>query len=156
MPVAQSATTVNASPERVFELFTDLAHAPERVRGIKRLELSTPAPVRKGTRFRETRVMFGREATMEMEIVAFEPGKSYTVGCESCGARYLTRFDFKGEGAGTRVAVRFEVTALSVFAKLMSPFAGMMIKACAKACEQDLADLKQVAEGGADKAALAR
>ena len=63
------STVISASPERVFALFTDLAHAPDNIRAIKKLELLTPGPMCMGTRFRETRVMFGKEATEEMEVI---------------------------------------------------------------------------------------
>jgi hypothetical protein len=160
MPTVEASTVVAASPDRVFALYTDLEHAPGRCKAIKKLELLTPGPMRKGTRFRETRVMFGKEASETMEVVEFEPGRSYTVAAASCGSRYLTTFAFRPEGAGTRVDVRFEATPVSFFAKLMSPLSGLMLRACKKAFLQDLYDMKQVAEGTAPGttpgAALAR
>ena len=54
--------------EDVFAVFTDLHRAAERIRGIERLEVLTDGPVGKGTRFRETRIMFRREATEEHRV----------------------------------------------------------------------------------------
>ena len=53
---------------QVFKLFTDIAHAPEHVSGIKKLELMTPGPVGLRTRWIETREVMGRLDTAEMEI----------------------------------------------------------------------------------------
>lgn len=91
MPAVEITTTIAAPLARVFALFTDLEHAAQNIAAIQSLELLTPGPMRKGTRFRETRVMFGKQATEEMEVVDFVPGRSYSVAAESCGARYLAR-----------------------------------------------------------------
>jgi ribosome-associated toxin RatA of RatAB toxin-antitoxin module len=146
MPSASCSTTIQAPPRRVFEVFSDLAHAAGRVKAIKAIELLTPGPMRVGARFRETRVMFGKQATEEMEVVEFEPERAYAVACESCGAYYHSRFTFTPSGAGTRVDMTIRSEARSLLAKLMTPLAGMMMKQCAKAFEADANDLKQVCE----------
>src|SRR5438046_1974470 len=91
---------VAAPPATVFDVFSDLDHAPGRVSGTQRVEKLTPGPVGVGTRFKETRVMFGKEATEEMTFTAFDPGRGYTLGAESCGCRYITDFRFEPDGAG--------------------------------------------------------
>ena len=137
---------IAAPLERVFSVFTDFAHAAENIRGIKKLELLTHGQIGVGTKFRETRIMFGKSATETMEITDFQPGRSYSFGGQSCGAIYRTRLDFRPEGGGTTVDMEFGATPVSFFAKLMSPLSAFMMKACRKAMEQDLADLKAVAE----------
>ena len=135
-------THVEAPPAAVFAYVSDLRRAPERISAIQRVEVLTDGPVRKGTRFRETRVLFKREATEEMEILAFEPPESYTLGCESCGCRYRSEFRFTPQGQGTLISRSFAATPLTFFAKLCSFLMAPMMKQCAKACEKDLADLK--------------
>src|SRR5262245_42984417 len=90
---------VNATPQRAFEIFADLRRATERIRGIKRVEILTEGPVGKGTRFRETRIMFGRECTETMEFTDYQPGRSYTVGCDSCGVVWAHTFRFLPNGS---------------------------------------------------------
>ena len=63
---------ISAPHQAVFEKFTDFAHVAENVRGIERMEILTDGPIGQGTRFRETRIMFNREATEEMEITDWE------------------------------------------------------------------------------------
>ena len=137
---------VQASPEKVFEAATNLARLPERIAGIKRVEVLTTGPVGVGTRFRETRVMFGREATEEMEITGFDPPRAFTIGCESHGCRYRTEFTFAPSGAGTEVAMVFEATPLTFFAKAMAVAMKPMINKVAGLCAQDLEDLKTAVE----------
>lgn len=137
---------VNAPIDTVFRTFSDLTNAPERVRGIKRLELINEGPMRAGTRFRETRVMFGHESTEEMEVTAFEPDRGYTIGCTNHGSRFETRFDFAPVGDGTEVTMTFRITPLTLMARMMAPLAGMMAHTIQKCIHDDLDDLKQAAE----------
>jgi hypothetical protein len=139
-------TEIAAAPARVFAVFTDLAHGPERVRAIEALEVLTPGPVGQGTRFKETRRMFGKSATETMEFVEFEAGKHYTLGAESCGTRYRTSFSFEPAGAGTRVRMSFEATPLSMAAKMMAPMLGLMTGTLTKAIQSDFDDLKSFCE----------
>lgn len=143
-----SSIEVKATPERTFAAFTDLRNAAGRVRGIKKLDVLTEGPIGKGTRFRETRVMFGREATEEMEITDFQPGRSYTVGGISCGAEFATTFRFVPADGGTRVDIEMAIRPISLFAKLMSPLSGMMMGPMKKCVETDMDDMRKIAEAG--------
>ena len=146
MAKLQISRQVNASPQRVFEVFTDFDHAAENISQIKKLEVLTPGSIGKGTRFKETRVMMGHEATETMEIVDYEPLKTYSVGCTSCGCSYLSRFDFVPENGGTRVDMSFEGKPLTFMAKLMSPLGWFMMGTMKKCMEGDVEDLQKVAE----------
>jgi carbon monoxide dehydrogenase subunit G len=138
---------VAAPPARVFAVVSDLRNAAGRVKGITKMEVLTDGPVRKGTRFRETRRMFGREATEEMEITAFDPPRSYTMECKNHGCHYVSEFRCKPDGAGTELEMVFQAHPLNLFAKvmgtLMRPFAKKLVAACSK----DLDDLARAAEG---------
>jgi hypothetical protein len=146
MATVQCSTTLNAAPPRVFEVFTDLARGAERIQAIKKLELLTPGPLRVGTRFRETRLMFGKEASEEFEVTELEANRLYSTACDSCGVRFRMRFEFRPDGAGTRVDMRVDTEPHTFFAKLMSPLSGLVLKSCVKAFEADMADLRKVCE----------
>lgn len=129
--------TINAPPARVFEAFTDFAHAAERIPAITKLELLTDGPVRKGTRFRETRVVFKQQATEELEVTAFDPPRAYGVGCTSCGVRYATTFTFAPVDGGTEVIVELQTEALTTMAKLLSPVTSVMLGGMVGKCLTD-------------------
>lgn len=140
--------TIAAAPADVFRVFTDLAMAPERIDSIQSLELLGKGPVGKGTRFRETRVMFGKEATEEMEITEFDPPRSYTVEAESCGVHYHSRYTFDGTQASTKVLFTMSTRPASLMGRVMGPVFGVLMKgSMRKAMEQDHAQLKAVCEG---------
>jgi carbon monoxide dehydrogenase subunit G len=140
---------INAPPAAVFAAASDFPNAAERIGGIKKMEMLTQGPVGVGTRFRETRVMFGKEATETMEVVDFQPGRSYTLSASSCGCEYRTVVSVQpaGSGGGSEVTFDFSGQPLTFVAKVMAALMGWMMKgACLKAVRQDLADLKAAVE----------
>lgn len=140
--------TIQASPDVVFRAASDLRNAPQRIRGIVRVEVLTDGPIRQGTRFRETRMMFKREATEEMEVTSFDPPRGYAIGCDSCGCRYRSEFRFEPAGGGTDVTMTFEAQPLTFFAKVMGFVMRPMLKSCMRIVAQDLDDLKAAIESG--------
>ncbi len=148
MPTLTISTTINAPQSRVFEVFTDLRAAPQRVSGIKSLEVLTDGPIGLATRFRETRVMLGREATETMEITAFNPPHSYDVTANSHGCLYHSTLTFTPQGPNaTTASMTFTATAKTAPAKLMGALMGWMVKgACRKAMQKDFDDLKRAIE----------
>lgn len=138
---------VRATPARTFEVASDLRAAVGRIRAITKLEVLTPGPVRVGTRFRETRRMFGRDATEEMEILEFDPPRSFVMGCDNHGCRYRTRFLFTPSGAGTRMEMQFRAEGLTFFARLMGTLMKPLAKKMLVECGKDLDDIVAHAEG---------
>ncbi|HKB15566.1 MAG TPA: SRPBCC family protein, partial [Planctomycetota bacterium] len=119
-----------------------------RIKGIQRIEMLTEGPVRVGTRFKETRKMFGKEATVTMEVVTFDPPHGYALGAEDHGCRYRCEFKFTPHAGGTRVEMTWEGTPLTFFSKVMGLLMAPMMKGMASKCvEQDLTDLKASLEG---------
>lgn len=138
---------VAAPVERVFSLSTDVDGYAENVRGIDRVERLTEGPIGVGTRWRETRTMFGKSATEEMWITVFEPPRLVTVEASSHGAQYLSTFRFLPVEGGTRVSLEFSARPLTLAARVLSKLFGRaMFSSVAKALAADLEDLKRAAE----------
>ena len=77
---------IAAPPERVWAVITDLGGAADVMSGIDSVErLDDGAGFGVGTRWRETRTLFGRQATEILEVTAVDAGRSYTVEAESRG-----------------------------------------------------------------------
>jgi hypothetical protein len=127
-------------------VFTDLGKAAERIPTIKKIEVLTPGPMGVGTRFKETRVVFKREATETMEVTAFEPGRRFVTIASSCGTHYRSEYRFTPEGGGTKVDMSFEARAVSFWAKLMSPLFTLMKGTMRKCFEDDMEALRKVLE----------
>ena len=145
MPMSCTITEhINAPTDKVFAAATDFASAPQRISGIKKMEMLTDGPVGKGTKFRETRVMFGKEASETMEVVDFQPGRSYTLAAASHGCAYSTVVSVRPAArGGSEVTFDFSGKPLTTGARIMGTLMGWMFKgACVKAIKKDLTDLK--------------
>lgn len=140
----------NAPLETVWEVMADFENAADRIQAIVKLEMLTDGPVGQGSRFRETRIMFKKEATEEIEITAWDPPNSYTTECDGCGCHYTCVITCEPDGDGTKVTMSMSVRPLSTFAKIMGVVTGWMMKgACAKAFAKDLDDLRAFIESEA-------
>ncbi len=141
---------IEAPVERVFELFTDLNRAAQRIAAVKRIERLTDGPFAVGTRFREMRIMFGREETQEMVVTAFDPLHRYVVECLAHGAHYFTTFTFEPAGQATVVTLDFRARTLTLAARIMAGATFWMMQGTVRrAVEQDMEDLKAAAEAPA-------
>jgi hypothetical protein len=138
---------INAPVETTFHLATDLDNWPGRIKGITKVERLTTGPVGVGTRFRETRIMFGRPSTEEMEFTEFEPNRCYVVEADSGGCHFHSEFRFEPADGGTRVTMAFTSQPQSFMAKVAGKLMGWMMRSAIRKCvQQDLDDLKAAAE----------
>ncbi|MGI9515677.1 MAG: SRPBCC family protein [Pirellulaceae bacterium] len=147
MSTMNLSTTVAAPLSQVFEAFADFSKADQTVESIVRIEMLTDGPVDVGTRFRETRIMFGREATEEMEVTAFERDRLVTVSANSCGSTFDSTFRFTPEGNNTRVDMEMITAPVTLMAKLMWPIGWMMKGTMKKMMQGDMDQVKAACEG---------
>ncbi|MFT7670959.1 MAG: carbon monoxide dehydrogenase subunit G [Planctomycetota bacterium] len=143
------STQVSAPIEQVFAVYTDIGKAVDRIPAITALEILSEGPFGNGTRWRETRLMFKKEAIEEMWVSDFNPPSSYRVDAESHGSRYSTLFSFTPEGDGTKVTWAFTGTPLTLGAKIMTPIFTLLMKGMMTKCMLgDLEALRDVCESG--------
>ena len=139
---------VNAATDQVWGLITDLDGAAKRLSGIDSLERLSGPGFGVGTRWRETRTMFGKQATEEMEVASVTTGSAYTVLAESHGSRYHSGLRVEKRGGGTSLlTMTFSAEPQSFGAKVMGTLLGPLARsATKKAITQDLADIAAAAE----------
>ena len=136
-----------APVERVFDVLTDVEHAADRVSGIEKIEILSEVRSGLGLRWRETRVMFGKEATEVMDVTAYERPTLWRTEARSHGMHYVTELSLKAVDANTtEVTQTFSGTALSLGAKLMTPLAMLAVGPTRKALRKDLLECKAVVE----------
>lgn len=148
--------TINASPEAVWTVITDLENAAERITGITKVEvLERPESGVIGLKWRETRVMLGKEATEEMTISAAKDGEWFETTAYNCGSEYRSRMTVTPRSTagatagaeGSELTFSFQGTCLTWWAHLLSFAMGWMMVGSLKQCmAADLADLKGAAE----------
>lgn len=143
MPSIQVSQQINAPAEDVFAHVTRLRDWPEVISAIDKIEVLTDGPIGVGTKFIETRTLFGKAATEEMTFSEFVPPTHYALKAESHGSIYDSRFDLESNDAGTLVTMTFQATPVSLFAKVMGVvMMPIMKKTLIKCVGQDLLDLK--------------
>ena len=147
MPKFNVTTRIERPRNEVFRLFTNFDDMPRLIDKITSIEVLTEGPPGKGTRFRETREMFGKEATEEMEITDFHADESYTCEADSHGMHYRCIYQFEPVGHSTDVYCEFEAKPVTLVAKIVSPLTGwLMMGTTKKEFSRDMDDLKNAAE----------
>ena len=140
---------IKATPDVVFERAGDPRRWAESISGITKVEVVSDGPIGVGTRFRETRIMFGREATEEMEFTSYDPPHGFTLDCQSCGCRFQSVHTFTANGTGTDAELKFEALPLTFVARVIGFLMRPMFKMMVKGCTKDLESLRQSIEGQA-------
>ncbi len=144
--------SIAAPAGRVWALITDLESSPRIMSAIVSVDrLGGPEEFGVGTRWRETRTMFGRAATEEMTVTGMTPGQSYTVVADGNGTRYESELLVAEDGPNTcTISMTFRGIPTSPVSHVLSATIGRLFTgATRKALEQDLADLAAAAEGSA-------
>ena len=92
-------TTIRAPVEAVWHAITDFEGAADRISAIDEIEiLEKPDSGLVGLKWKETRTMFGKQATEVMWITGVNEGASYDVRAESNGMVYESRLSVTGQG----------------------------------------------------------
>ena len=114
-------------PKDVFDFITAPDNAPRIVQSVISMVKLTEGPVRVGTRYRETRLMSGKEHQSELEIVEFEPMRKYAMQNVTDGIETIYRYNLQLERDGTRINLDCEVKARGI-KKLMLPMVVSILK----------------------------
>ena len=138
--------TINATKDEVFNAFSDLKNLANNVRAIKSIELLTPGDVGIGSKFKETRVMFGKESSETMEITQFSPPDYFKEEAQSNGMHYVTEWRFIAEGNKTTVSIDFSGKSTTSTARLLNILFSFMTSGMKKAFLADMDDLKKMLE----------
>ena len=118
---------ISRPPKEVFDFIAAYENAPKVVPSVQSIVKLTEGPVREGTRYRETRLMQGKEQSAELEVIAYERDQKYAVKNVTEGIVIVYRYAFHPEGSGTRVNLVCEVQAGGL-KKLMLPLVASILK----------------------------
>lgn len=139
---------INATKEKVWSIISDIENSTDNISAIERIEILTPRTEGLlGLKWKETRTMFGKQATEVMWITDAKENEFYQTRAESHGAIYISRLWLEENTNGTLLSMSFNGEPQTTGAKFMSMVLGWMFKgATVKALKKDLEDIKMVAE----------
>jgi hypothetical protein len=133
---------IAAPQQAVWDIITDIPGSIERIDAIVKIEMLTDQGMGVGTRWKETRIVFKRESTEEMEVIEFEPPLRYVVEANSCGAHFVSELRCEPDGEdSSRLIMIMETTPVAFFAKLMKPLAKLAMGTTRKILVKDLDDI---------------
>lgn len=138
---------IAAPPEKVYAVGMDIERWPELVTAITKTEILGDGPIAIGTEFRETRMMWGREASEVMTIADLKPPYRYLFTAENHGTSYVTDHVIEERpGGGSRLTVIFTGKARTIMAHLLMPLGLLLAGSIKKQLMGDLQDLKRAIE----------
>ena len=140
---------MNAPASVVWGILTDLEGSVDTISAIEKVEiLSDNTTFGVGYAWRETRKMFGRTSTEEMEVVDVTAGESYAVQADPDGSNYRSVMAVGATGDETSiVSMTFSANPKGILAKLLAATIGrLFIGSTKKAIAADLDDIAAAAE----------
>ena len=141
---------IKASAENIWKVITDIENAAETISGINEVEiLERPESGLIGLKWKETRTMFGKQATEVMWITNVSEYEFYKTKAESHGCLYLSTLRIFKTDDGCILQMGFQSKPQKLMAKIMAPIMGLFFKGMLrKVILQDLEDIKKKVEGG--------
>lgn len=140
--------TINASRAAIWAAIADIENAAKIIRGIENIEIvERPASGLVGLRWRETRILFGKPATVEKWITAAADNEFYKTRAESDGFVFLSTTSISDNAGGCTLTSAHDSQPQNFKTKLMAiPMALLFKSVIRKALLQDLNDMKAAAE----------
>src|SRR5262249_30856192 len=144
----EAQVTINGSRAAVWAAITDIENASKTISGILNIEvIEKPASGLVGLRWRETRMLFGKAATVEKWITDAAENEFYKTRAESDGCLFLSTMSISESSGGTTLSSSHVSTPQSIVARLLLIPMGFLFKGVAKkALLQDLKDIKSAVE----------
>lgn len=149
MTSVTASRLIEAPVAVVYEAITDVENLPATNPDIVKVELLTePSTLKTGTRFRETRIVNGKEQVTELEITEARPDARVRMVADSHGTVWDTRFELAREMGCTLLDITMEARAHALLPRLMHP---LMKGAYRKGIERHLDALQSYCESRARK-----
>ena len=135
--------SINAPIDLVFKTVSDINNFSKAIPDIINVEFLSDVKSGIGTRFRETRLMNGKEATTELEVTEFVENDRVRMVTDSHGAIWASVFTVKRVDGHTELTLVMDARPHKFMQKMMIPMIKGMIS---KALEKDMDAVKTYCE----------
>jgi hypothetical protein len=147
--LVEAQVTVNGSNSAIWAAITSIENAAETISGIENIEVvEKPANGLVGLKWRETRMLFGKPATVEKWITDIAENEFFTTRAESDGFVFITTHHISGSSGRITVTSTHDSRPRSIAARIQSLPMFLFRGVIRKAILQDLNDIKSAVERG--------
>lgn len=143
MKPIQVTRRIDAPVEKVFQTIADIRQFTQAIPHIVKVEFLSESRTGVGTRFRETRLMHGKEASTELEVTEYEENKKVRLVADSHGAVWDTIFRVEPADGQVEMQMVMESRPYKLLPRLMNLLIGGMVQ---KAVESDMDAVKEFCE----------
>ena len=146
--LVEAQVTINGSRAAIWTAITVIENASDIISGIEKIEvLQKPAKGLVGLRWRETRILFAKPATVEKWITDAAENQFYKTKAEDGGFVFITKMRITENTGGMMLNSSHDSQPQTFGAKFMTIPMGLFFKGTIKkAVLQDLNDIKAAAE----------
>ncbi len=146
--IVEAQITINGSKAAIWAAITNIENASEIINGIENIEVvEKPATGIVGLKWRETRMLFGKPATVEKWITDAAENEFYKTRAEDNGFVFITTMRISESTGGITLTSSHESRPQNFVAKLQAIPMGLFFKGVVrKAILQDLNDIKSAVE----------
>ncbi|MBD8070658.1 SRPBCC family protein [Bacillus sp. PS06] len=139
---------LNVPKEEAYKALLDLDSARQWMQGFVGIERLDQGPMQEGSQWKETRRMFGKEATEQFEVVELNEPEKIVLRCDGTKGttgkgEFVFTYSLASTNHHTEVTLNGEINGLTGLTKL---FGKMMAGSFKKACAKDLDSLKEYLE----------
>lgn len=147
--IVEAQVTIKGSRAVVWNAITNIENAAEIISGIEKIEIvEKPVNGLVGLKWRETRMYFGKPATVEKQVTDAAENEYYKTRAEESEFIFLSTISISESHDGIKLISSHETIPQGIAAKIKSIpmvfFKGMVKKALL----QDLNDIKSAVERG--------
>jgi hypothetical protein len=143
----EAQVTINGSKAAVWAAITNIENAADIISGIEDIEvLEKPADGLVGLRWRETRLYFGKPASVEKWITDVAENESYKTRAESDGFVFITTMRISASDGGITLTSSHDSQPQGIGARLRSAPMFLFKGVVRKALLRDLNDIKSAVE----------
>lgn len=141
--------SIAAPLDLVFQTVSDVRNFREAVPHIKHVEFLSDQQFGAGTRFRETRLMNGREHTVELEVAEYIDNDRVRMISDAGGTIWDTMFTVSKVSENVTLEMQMDIKPHTLLARMMTPLIrGMVVKGV----ESDMDSVKAFCESKREQA----
>ena len=143
----EAQVTINGSKAAIWAAITNIENAAQFISGIQKIEVvEKPASGLVGLKWRETRMLFGKPATVEKWITDAAENEFYKTKAEDSGFVFFTTKRISESNGGITLTEAHESRPQTFARKLSLPMMYLFKGVMKKAILQDLNDIKAAVE----------